>query len=261
MRIHGVTRNQATIDAVLAEDVCDVAGPDPALLAGCEVIVLCTHVDVMPVWMRACAEHAPQALVTDAGSTKAWVCEQAIAILPAGRFLGGHPMAGREHSGYDAADPELFRGAPWVLTPRDAADLDRFSAWRAAVTRIGAEVVTMDPSVHDESTALVSHMPFALSAALMRCVAAAPRWEQGGALAATGLRDMVRLAGGDPDMYAAITATNTAPLLAALDALEQELRALRAAIDGGATHQYFAQARELRRGWLESRAQQGRPLP
>lgn len=255
IRVVGVTRSAATVEAALADGTCDAAGADPGLLSGCEVVVLCTPVDAMPGWMRLCAEHAPEALVTDAGSTKAWVCEQAAALLPPGAFLGGHPMAGSERSGYAAADPRLFDGATWVLTPRDAAGLDRFAPWSATIERLGARVQLLDALAHDEAVALVSHLPFAVSAALMRAVTRQPRWAQGAGLAASGLRDMVRIAGGDPAMYAAITATNREPLLEALDVFTAELAALRALVDARIpTADYFEAARTARSRWLEQRA-------
>lgn len=263
VRIAGVARRAEVASGALADGLCDVAGSEASVLEGSEVVVLCTPVDVMPEWMAAIDAAAPGALVTDAGSTKAWVCERGRELLP-GRFCGGHPMAGRERSGYGAADPDLFRGATWVLTPPEPveATLLRFAPWRRAVEAIGARVEVMDSRAHDAAVALVSHMPFAVSCALMRAAAADPAWEWGRRLAATGFRDMVRISGGDPAMYAAIATTNREQILDAVDRLIEELDSLVEVFDDAERlRDWFAVARQERAGWLEEREREGSPLP
>jgi prephenate dehydrogenase len=257
----GIARREETARRALDHGLCDAAGTAAELLAGADLAVLCTPVDAMEGWLRSCARVAPATLVTDCGSTKAWVVERAAAILTEGRFLGGHPMAGRERSGYDAAEAGLFEGCTWVLTPRRPADLAAFGPWLAVVRTLGAHVELLDPATHDAAVAAVSHLPFAVSAALVRAAAAGPAWPAAQRLASSGFRDAVRLAGGEPGMYAAITRTNSAAILAALDGFEAELAALRSALsgaDGGRA--YFAGARELRSGWLAGRRAAGRPV-
>jgi prephenate dehydrogenase len=261
MHIVGITRNPVTAERALRGGACDRAGTANELLAGVEVAVLCTPVDAMPSWLSACAAASRELLVTDVGSTKAWVVEEASRLLP-GRFLGGHPMAGTEHSGWDAADPDLFSGSTWVLTPHEPGLLERFASWHAAVAALGARVEVLDPATHDAAAALVSHLPFAVSAALMRAAASSPAWETvGWWLAAGGMRDMARLSGGDPRMEAAILHTNTQPVLAALDGLLVELGGLRSALaDPAELCAWFATARDQRAAWLERREQSGRPV-
>jgi len=225
------------------------------------VVVLCTPVDAMEEWLRRCADHAPAALVTDCGSTKAWIVDRAAALV-GDRFLGGHPMAGRERSGYDAAEASLFDGCTWVVTPRDRAHLAAFEPWLAVIAALGAHVEVLDAATHDAAVAAISHVPFALSAAVVRAASGRPAWSAAARLAASGFRDVVRLAGGDPAMYAAIARTNAAAMLADLDALDAELAALRAALRGpDAGQAYFAQAHELRARWLDDRRAAGRPVP
>lgn len=259
--IVGITRNPVTAERALRSGACDRSGTDPGLLADMEVAVLCTPVDAMPSWLSACAAASQGLIVTDVGSTKAWVVEEGSRLLP-GRFLGGHPMAGTERSGWDAADPELFSGSTWVLTPHEPGLLERFAPWRAAVAALGAQVEVLDPATHDAAAALVSHLPFTLSAALMRAAAVAPAWETAGWwLAAGGMRDMARLSGGDPPMEAAILRTNTQPVLEALDGLLVELGGLRSALaDPAELCAWFAAAREQRAAWLDRRQAAGRPV-
>ena len=262
VRIVGITRREETAQRALADGACDAAGTDRALLAGAEVVVLCTPVDAMPYWLQQCADVAPRALVTDCGSTKAWIVERAAMLLPAGRFLGGHPMAGSETGGYDAADVSLFEGCTWVLTPRADEELAIFASWLGAVEALGAQIEILDPAGHDIAVAWISHLPFALSAALMSAAAVAADWPRAARVAATGFRDMVRLSGGDPAMYAAITTTNAAAMTTVLDALDGELATLRRVLgDSAASGAYFAAAQRRRADWLTQRAAEGRPVP
>jgi prephenate dehydrogenase len=161
------------------------------------------------------------ALVTDVASTKRRIVDRARALgLP---FVGGHPMAGREASGYNAADPALFVDRPWVVTPAGDADAGPVEALARAV---GARPVRMDPAAHDRAVAAISHLPLVLSVALAEAVASAddgrddPR-----ALAAGGWASMTRLALGDPEMGAGILATNA-------DEVSTWLRRFRDTLDG-----------------------------
>ncbi|HEX3607079.1 MAG TPA: prephenate dehydrogenase/arogenate dehydrogenase family protein [Candidatus Dormibacteraeota bacterium] len=258
----GVARRAEIAARALDDGLCDSAGTDPGLLGHAEVAVLCTPVDAMEGWLAACAREAPATVVTDCGSTKAWIAERGAAILGEGRFLGGHPMAGRERSGYDAAEAGLFAGCTWVVTPRRPGDLAAFAPWLAAVEALGAHLEVLDAATHDAAVAAISHLPFALSAALVHAAAADPAWPAAERLAASGFRDMARLAGGDPAMYAAIARTNAPAMLAALDRLEGELAGLRRLLGAGDVgEEWFAAARELRREWLAGRAASGRPVP
>lgn len=262
LRLVGVTRSASTAGRALADGVCDAAGTSPELLSDADITVLCTPVDAMEGWLRACAEHCPSAgAVTDCGSTKAWVVERGSALLGPDRFLGGHPMAGRERSGYEAAEGALFAGCTWVFTPSGERVPAVFEPWLAAVRDLGARVEVMGAAEHDRAVAWISHLPFALSAALLRSAAAAADWPAAARLAASGFRDMARLAGGDPAMYAAITATNRPAIEAALAALEAELAALRRVLAQPAlAPRWFEEARDARAAWLARRAADGRPV-
>jgi len=260
MGIVGVTRRVETADRAMNDGICDLAGTTSDLLRHVDLAVLCTPVDAMPYWLEQAAAY-PELLVTDTGSTKQWVIEQAAKRVERGAFLGGHPMAGREQSGYDAAEVSLFDGATWVLTPTLPEQQETFAPWVSAVQAIGARVEVMDAAEHDRSVAWISHLPFALSAALVRAAASAPEWGEAQRLAASGFRDMARLAGGDADMYAAITATNAPAILEALSSLGKELDKLARAVRKPETAEaYFATARQLRAAWLSDRAEQGRPV-
>jgi prephenate dehydrogenase len=260
MGIVGITRRVETAEKAMNDGLCDLAGTTPDLLRHVDLAVLCTPVDAMPFWLEQCAFY-PGLQVTDTGSTKQWVVEQAARSLDRIRFLGGHPMAGREQSGYDAGDAALFDGATWVFTPTDTGHQEAFAPWIAAVGALGAAVEVMDAADHDHTVAWISHLPFALSAALVRAASAAPQWGDAQRLAASGFRDVARLAGGDSEMYSAIVRTNPSAILDALAALTKELERLaRAVRKPESAEAYFATARQLRAAWLNERAEQGRPV-
>lgn len=167
-------------------------------------------------------------LVTDVGSVKAVVA----AAVDDPRFVGGHPMAGSELEGLDGADPNMFQGAVWVLTPSPSTADGTFSGVAAVVAELGADVVALPAERHDQTVAVVSHVPHLTAATLMGL--ASDRAEEHAALlrlAAGGFRDMTRIASGHPAIWLDICAENKSAILAALDGLIDGLRTMRQVVD------------------------------
>ena len=161
----------------------------------------------------------PDALVTDAGSTKQAIVDEARRSLRRCAFLGGHPMAGKELRGAAAADADLFRGRPWVLT----SDMDHpFRQWIAA---FGAREIVLDAARHDRLVAWSSHLPQLASTALAAVLH--DRAPEAAATAGPGLLDSTRLAMSSFDLWRDILETNQAEITAALDAYIGKLQALR----------------------------------
>jgi prephenate dehydrogenase len=156
----------------------------------------------------------PDAVITDVASTKAAIVLRATALGL--RFVGGHPMAGREASGYEASTGDLFLGRPWVVVP--TADDDAVARVEALAAATGAHPRRMTAAAHDEAVAAISHLPLVVAAALVEAVAGGSDdrddWPTAAGLAASGWRDMTRLARGDVTMGAGIVATN-GPAIAA----------------------------------------------
>ena len=152
----------------------------------------------------------PGTLVTDAGSTKCAIVDLARQTLTNAQFLGGHPMAGKETRGASAADPDLFRGRTWILTPDEASELHTPAAleFREWLHRIGARILTLDADEHDRVVSLTSHLAQLASTALAATVSdklgPPPRLEAAG----PGLEDMTRLAMGSYEIWRDILATN-----------------------------------------------------
>ncbi len=166
--------------------------------------------------------------ITDVASAKAQIVARADAAkLP---FIGGHPMAGRELSGYGAALPDLFVDRPWVTVLGEFARLCDGERVGELVDACGAIQIPMGAGDHDGAVAAISHMPLVVSAALVEAVAGGPGederadWRMAAALAATGWTGMTRLARGEPSMGAGIAATNSV-------ALVRRLRDVRTALD------------------------------
>ncbi|MHC4601157.1 MAG: prephenate dehydrogenase [Planctomycetota bacterium] len=186
----------------------------------------------------------PGATLTDLGSTKAEICELAEQLVPPGRtFIGGHPFCGSEKSGIGAADPALYRGAPFALTPIGdpgpaLRELGRF------IRRLGAVVRIMSPEDHDRRAALISHVPRLLAVAL---TLQAGKEGNGLDLAAGGFRDLTRGASSNPEMWADILSTNAAPIGESLDGILEGLAGMRERLGRGECEALTSRFREARR--------------
>ncbi|MFT7598490.1 MAG: prephenate dehydrogenase [Acidimicrobiales bacterium] len=203
--------------------VADIAGPDPSA----EVTFIAAPVGAIPqLALETLA--ASEGLVTDVGSTKAEVCR----LVDHPRFVGGHPMAGSEQDGVRGADPDLFSGAMWVLTPTDATDEASFAAVAGIIRSLGSEVIALAPQVHDELVAQVSHVPHLTAAALM-CLADDTSVEHRALLrlAAGGFRDMTRISSGRPTIWPDICLANSEAIMHGIDGLIEALADIKGLIE------------------------------
>ena len=213
------------IDLAAATPEHALADADLVVLAGPATACLAALGDLAGAWRAALS---PGTVVTDVASTKGLLVSRAdTAGL---RYVGGHPMAGLESSGYAASRAELFVDRPWVIVPGRVAEPRDIERVVSLVVACHARIVRLDAATHDRAVAGVSHLPLLLAASLVEAVAGgtagatADDWRVAGGLAANGWRDMTRLARGDPAMGAAIATTN-APALAA------RIRDLQAVLD------------------------------
>ena len=206
----------------------DAAGQADLVFLAQPITVIIETIQRIAPWVRR------NVFVTDAGSTKAAIVAAAREHLPAGVFMGGHPMAGREQRGVEAACSELFQGRVWAFTPLQAEDLarERFREFLQWVERIGASPAVLDAAEHDRMAALTSHLPQLASTTLAATLQGA---FAGGApaLYGPGLTDMTRLAMSSYEIWADIFATNRENVSAALEAWLAVLLELRAALAHG----------------------------
>nr|WP_240159342.1 MULTISPECIES: prephenate dehydrogenase/arogenate dehydrogenase family protein [Burkholderiaceae] len=262
----GVGRTSASSERALALGVIDDAASlddDAALraaLAGADFVLLAAPVaQTQPLLERIAPYLDANTIVTDAGSTKSDVVAAARAALGAriGQFVPGHPIAGRESSGVDAALPDLYVNRNVVLCPlpeNAPQAVERVAAmWRAT----GALVRDMLPEQHDRVFASVSHLPHVLSFALVEQILNSPDAALKFSFAAGGFRDFTRIAASSPEMWRDVCVANRAALLDELDAYTAVLARLRTAIeagDGAALEAVFARSRVARSQWQEQRA-------
>ena len=245
----------AHAEAALARGLVGAIEATPeATVAGADLVVFAVPVlATLPLMYAVAPALAPDAILTDVGSVKASVVAWAEATLPQpGRFVGGHPMAGRERSGPGAAVAALFLGARWPLTPIPATEPATLARIRALVVALGAEPLTLAPDEHDRLVAGASHLPLLAATALMQTLATSADWPGVAQLAAGGFRDTTRIAAGDPIMARDICLTNRDPILARLDTYLEALHQLRAAVegeDGQALEALFATTKAARDGW------------
>lgn len=192
----------------------------------------------------------PEALITDAGSTKGVICEKGAALFPAKPwFVGGHPMAGKETTGVESADPDLFQETRYALTPYSRHHLDPPVA-RALVgwlDRMGARVLILDAELHDEIVTWTSHLPQLVSTALAVAVMENVKYPEDLELSAGGLRDASRLAESSYRVWRDVCLTNAENLERALTTFVQALEHLRDNLRSRELEHLFEQSNELRR--------------
>lgn len=253
LEIVGWDRDWAACGLALERGAITRAAVTPAeAVAAADLVVLATPIGVVREMLAAIAPAVRAgAVVTDVASTKAQVIAWAHqAGVP---FVGGHPMAGSEKTGMAHARVNLFRGATWCVTPDGASPAGGVEAVEAIARLAGARPLRLDPAEHDAYVAAISHLPFATAAALVAETTADPRWPAMAELAATGYRDMTRLASGSPAMYRDISTTNAGAIAPLLRGLAKRLNALADELDDPArVETFFTSAREAREAWLAS---------
>ncbi len=189
------------------------------------LIVIATPILAIREVMEEIAPILPEGCVlTDTGSTKADVLNWARDILPGHvDFVGGHPLAGKEQSGIEAADAKLFAGAAYCVVPQVNASERAINVVLNLVGMVGARPVFVDAEEHDSYLAAVSHLPLVVSVALFSLAHNSQAWPDMAELAASGFRDLTRLASGDPGMSHDICMTNRERILHWVDRMIDEL--------------------------------------
>ncbi|MCZ2413942.1 MAG: prephenate dehydrogenase/arogenate dehydrogenase family protein [Burkholderiales bacterium] len=205
-------------------------------VAGASFVVLAAPVTAMPelfAQLRDALE--PQAIVTDCGSTKRSVIDAARRALGEAflRYVPGHPIAGSEHSGPQAADPDLFRDRRWLLCPVDTTPQQHCEAVKRLLETVGAQVSTLDPVLHDRVFAEVSHWPHAVAFGLSAAIAGGELAEQALEFSGAGLRDTTRVGASSPAMWADILLDNRDACLASAARHRATNEAIVAALEAG----------------------------
>ena len=265
-RVVGIGREPQAMARALELGIVDEVATSFEEARDADLVLLAAPVAQTGRILAALLPHlGARTVVTDAGSTKGDVVAAARDVLGERihQFVPGHPIAGSESNGPDAAIATLYRGKKAVLTPLaenadDAVELVA-EAWRAC----GALIHMLSPLEHDRVFAAVSHLPHLLAYALVDDIAAKPHADLLFQYAASGFRDFTRIAGSSPEMWRDISLANQAALLTELDAYLAQLTTLRArlaASDGAALEAVYANAQRARREWIEA-IEAGSPPP
>ncbi len=260
-RVLGVGRHRASLAQAKDLGLIDEVLSLEQAVKRADIVILATPVGAIPHLLKTMAPSLqPHTIVTDVGSTKQAIVEQAAQCLKekVSQFVPGHPIAGAEQTGPEAAQASLFQQRYVILTPHAQSAKSAIDAVSLLWEQCGARVLTMAPNVHDKVLASVSHLPHLLSSAYMWQVAAAEDADQRLSIAGTGFRDITRLAAGSPEMWHDIFLANQEAILGELRELRKVLAAfedLLAAKDSDGILEFLERAALARRFWGSRRRQ------
>jgi prephenate dehydrogenase len=231
----GIGRDLARLEPARADGALDRATTDLADgVRGADFVVVAAPVlTIEHLLHRVWDALADDAVVTDVGSSKTAIARTAVTLARRRprTFVGSHPMAGSEKSGYGVARADLFRDALVVVTPTETSPPAAVKTVTAFWEQLGARVVTLDPETHDAAVAAISHLPHLVACALVDAVSRAT--PDALALAARGFKDTTRIAAGDPTMWQEIFLANRAPMLETLAAFRRSLAELTQLVEDG----------------------------
>jgi prephenate dehydrogenase len=252
----GTGRSQENLETAKQLGIVDEVASDPGqAVKGADLVFLAVPVGQMAEVMKAIAPHLdPAAAITDAGSTKQDVCAMGREHLSAhlSWFVPGHPIAGAETSGAQAAHADLYREKNVVLTPLAETNFKAIVKVQSAWQHCGAKATIMPSAKHDRIFAAVSHLPHLLAYALVDMLAGRPDHDLFFHYAASGFRDFTRIAGSNPEMWRDIAIANREAVLAELEAYEAKLQELKTSLkdsDAQALFDLFSRAQGARSSW------------
>jgi prephenate dehydrogenase len=253
--IHGAGRSRETLERAIKLGVIDHMGQSSAhAVEHADLVVLATPVGTFEPIVREIGPHLKKgAILTDVGSVKSSLVRSLQGLLPAGvRFVPGHPIAGREKHGVEAATETLFQGAKCILTPTEKTDPIALDAMTALWTAAGMNVIMMDPERHDHIFAAVSHLPHAAAYAMVSTIA---EFSSGSdnyiSFSGAGFRDFTRIAASSPEMWRDICLLNGKNIVEMIEQYQFSLNKIKKAIkhnDGRRLEMLFRAASDLRKG-------------
>ena len=258
-QITGFARSAKT--RAIAADIgfCEVCETAQDAVQDADLVVLCIPIGAMGSVMADIAPYLKQgATLTDVGSVKGAVFDAILPLLPQGvHFVGGHPMAGTEHSGPQSGFAEIFDNRWCLIVPPEYADADAVARLVAYWEALGANIATMAPDHHDRVCAVVSHAPHLIAYTMVGVADDLSRVTDSEVInySAAGFRDFTRIAASDPTMWRDVFLANKDATLEILGRFTEELFDLQRAIrrgDGDHLFDYFTRTRELRRGIIEA---------
>lgn len=223
--LFGVSRREPTCQQAVERGVVDQASPELASLAEVDVVFLCPPIGaIAPLAQQLIPHLSKTTVLTDVGSVKQPIVEAVGSLWE--NFVGGHPMAGTEAQGLDAAQPDLFVDRPYVLTPTETTPESAVEQVSELVRSLQAHLHICQPADHDQAVAWISHLPVMVSASLIQACTTTPNADLAKlaqAFASSGFRDTSRVGGGNPELGTMMARYNQSALLASLLAYRQTL--------------------------------------
>ncbi len=261
-RVVGYSKSPSTTERARKMGVIDVEAPSALLaVSGADIVLIAVPVAATEAAFRA-IKHlvTPQMLVMDVGSTKRDVVDAGRRALreQIGSFVPAHPIAGREVSGVEHSDADLYTGKQIILTPIDRTLPLQLQKANDVWTALGCRVRQMTPESHDAAFAAVSHLPHLISFALMNAISGQTQGSEYLSLAGPGFRDFTRIAASDPKVWRDIMLSNREELLAQSKVFQRNLQALELMISSGnseALEGLIDQASETRAHWRMAQSQ------
>jgi prephenate dehydrogenase len=255
-RVVGYSKSPSTTEKARQMGVIDLEAPSALLaVSGADIVLLAVPVSATEATLKA-IRHLITAntLVMDVGSTKRDVVDAARRVLrdQVGSFVPAHPITGREVSGVEHADADLYTGKQVILTPIERTLTVQLQKATDTWTRLGCHVTKMSPEGHDAAFAAVSHLPHLIAFALINAISGQPQGKEFMSLAGPGFRDFTRIAASDPLVWRDILLANKEQLLAQSRIFQRNLQALEVMIGSGnadALEGLIEQASETRAHW------------
>ena len=255
-RVVGYSKSPSTTERARQMGVIDVEAPSALLaVSGADIVLVAVPVSATEATFKA-IKHlvTPQMLIMDVGSTKREVIDAGRRALREhiGSFVPAHPIAGKEVSGVENADPDLYAGRQVILTPIERTLPGQLQKANEVWTRLGCHVVTMTPESHDAAFAAVSHLPHLIAFALMNAIDGQPQGKEFLTLAGPGFRDFTRIAAADAKVWRDILLSNREELLAQCKLFQRNLQQLEALLlegQGDALEDLIEHASQSRANW------------
>ncbi|MES1976944.1 prephenate dehydrogenase/arogenate dehydrogenase family protein [Polaromonas sp.] len=261
-RVVGYSKSPSTTERARQMGVIDVEAPSALLaVSGADIVLLAVPVSATEATFKAIRHLiTPNTLVMDVGSTKRDVVDAARRVLRdnVGCFVPAHPITGKEVSGVEHADVNLYNGKQVILTPIERTFTVQLQKAVNVWTALGCDVVKMSPQAHDAAYAAVSHLPHLIAFALINGISGQDRGKEYMSLAGPGFRDFSRIAASDPKMWRDILIANREELLDQSRIFQQTLQNLEKLItagDGDMLERLIEQASETRANWRISSSQ------
>lgn len=258
-RVVGYSKSPSTTERARQLGIIDIEAPSALLaVSGADIVLLAVPVAATEATFKAIRHLVgPNTLMMDVGSTKRDVVDAARRVLRdnVGVFVPCHPIAGKELSGVEHADADLYTGKQVILTPIERTQTVQLQRAVDVWTALGTHVVKMSPQAHDAAFAAVSHLPHLLAFALINAITEQGQGKDFMALAGSGFRDFSRIAASDPHMWRDILIANREELLLQSQIFQLQLKKFEAAISAGrgdALEALIEQASETRANWRMS---------